>query len=413
VNIHNNDKEIESMNVYRNGSLGAPPEAAENADTESWLFNKYQPPILIVEKTEPFPPNPPGPGPSPSPSPSPSPCPPEPTPYPTGCTGCTGPTGPTGATGATGATGDTGPQGDTGPTGATGATGATGSTGATGPTGATGEKGAAGAQGAQGVQGPQGMQGIAGPMGPQGPQGDQGVPGATGPDGATGPKGDQGPIGPQGEQGFQGPAGAQGVQGPQGAPGPTGPQGNTGGAGAAGATGATGATGAAGATGATGTTGPTGASPQVSFARITNSTEVDITLTSAYTPITGLDAEISVGDIRCDDTQILLEPAGYYEITYDVSGHVAPGEVPDPTTITLFAVLLDTTSTIVPGSVSGHHSEQANYSYTWSATTIAHLNSGDIIELYGRQVNDNTTNSLDYEFGANGISLYAILLAAD
>jgi len=126
-----------------------------------------------------------------------------------------------------------------------------------------------------------------------------------------------------------------------------------------------------------------------------------------------LNAAVSGGDISYSVNAIAIGQAGYYEISYDVSGLIDAAEDPDSSTVTTFAVQLYGTSELVPGSISDRSTERENYSYDWAATTIAHFNSGDIIYLVGKQVNGTNTNSLEYEFDVNRITFNAILLAAD
>jgi len=70
--------------------------------------------------------------------------------------------------------------------------------------------------GCPGPQGPQGIQGIQGPQGNQGPRGKSGVNGSDGQPGPQGLSGLPGVPGADGAEGQTGPQGPQGIQGPQG-----------------------------------------------------------------------------------------------------------------------------------------------------------------------------------------------------
>ena len=171
-----------------------------------------------------------------------------------------------------------GPPGPWGPQGPPGPPGAPGSTGPSGATGPGGPQGPAGSPGPQGWVGPPGAMGMAGAQGPPGPAGANGLSGlvwrgawnvatpyavndgvqfngtsyiavqagtgqqpdtsptfwsvlaqegGTGPAGATGPAGPQGPSGSAGPTGPQGVTGANGLTGPQGPTGASGPAGLT------------------------------------------------------------------------------------------------------------------------------------------------------------------------------------------
>lgn len=150
--------------------------------------------------------------------------------------------------------------------------------------------------------------------GPAGPVGPMGLPGPPGPQGATGATGGRGVTGPTGAMGATGPTGAAGAIG---ATGPTGEDGATGSTGATGPTGVTGATGPTGAMGATGPTGPTGPVPDDVFASFKN---------YALRPDSGsllpLDPAIvdPTGQIVTEDNERILLEAGYYLVSYQVSG---------------------------------------------------------------------------------------------
>jgi hypothetical protein len=144
--------------------------------------------------------------------------------------------------------------------------------------------------GGQGTTGNTGISitGVQGAQGAQGAQGDTGFTGATGDTGLTGI---QGPVGIQGNRGVQGPTGQTGATGLTGFTGNTGPSG------------------AAGATGATGDQGVTlsyayiyNTAPQasVSFVSFSNN---GVLQNVTHTP---------------GDTDIIVNNAGLYEITYEV-----------------------------------------------------------------------------------------------
>ena len=160
---------------------------------------------------------------------------------------------------------------------------------------------------------------ISGPVGPIGQTGEPGPTGPTGPTGATGPAGPAGRTG-EGPTGPTGPAGPIGQTGEQGPTGPTGPTGATGPQGPAGTAGETGPTGAAGETGPTGATGPTGPAadiPDDTFASFINTqyTLVPGTPISVFSDVTD-----STGNIVLTTPQTISLTAGYYLISYKVSG---------------------------------------------------------------------------------------------
>jgi collagen type VII alpha len=319
---------------------------------------------------------------------------------PAGATGAIGATGPTGSQGATGATGSTGPAGLQGQAGATGPTGPTGATGPQGQTGATGPTGATGAIGATGPTGSQGATGATGSTGPAGLQGPAGAAGATGPTGATGPQGItwQGPwnnntpyamndavqfngtsyislqsnntgrepdanpsywdllaqtgaAGPTGATGAIGPAGPQGATGLTGSTGPAGPQGQ---AGAAGSTGPTGPTGPTGATGPQGLTWQGLYSSTATYAQNdaveyngasyislqSSNTNHEPDNSSAFWSLLaeGVQPYSAVSHQWINAIGTNGAPTSTQPAFTDISGSVAPSQLPAPTSTTLGGV---------------------------------------------------------------------------
>lgn len=209
--------------------------------------------------------------------------------------------------------------------------------------------------GGQGTTGNTGIS-ITGVQGAQGAQGDPGQTGFTGATGDTGLTGVQGPVGIQGARGAQGPTGQTGITG------------------FTGFTGNTGALGAAGATGATG--------------------DQRVTLSYAYLYNTVPQTSISFVNFSNNgvlqnithtpgDTDIIVDNAGLYEITYEIIAIRTNGGVGvDNATqfyITINGAFIEETRNGV-----GFSGDSPNTPLQVRGQAILNLSAGDFVNLAAR-----------------------------